>query len=100
MTWKQAELLQKKASDELDELNNPKYEYVALCKVECRFAPWTDEQLALENRVLKKEENQILIKGAVEKSCQLIRIDGKIYDISQRQHINHRYTVAVCKGYR
>ena len=68
----------------------------------CRFTPWTDQQIAMDDRDVTKNEQRFAITISYEhfQDCTPAAIDGVRQKIKEKIDLTPRYTVIqveVCK---
>lgn len=99
--WKPCTLLSKIRVGE-DALRNPIYTYQEVKKTRARITPWTDEQIALEDREVTKNEQRLVIPIPYQKfpECQRVCIDGHEQDITQIIDLSPRFTLVQIRKYR
>lgn len=96
MIWKSCEL-KKKTGQEKDALGNlvgGTWETVR--KTKCRFTPWTDEQIAVEERKVTQNEQQFAIPIPYQKfpECTHAAIDaGTPQEITKMDDLSPRWTL-------
>ena len=102
MIWKNCVLLVKEQV-ETDALGNPIYEYRDAKEVKARFAPWTDDQVALEGRDVTKNEQQYILPipfSDFPRGCDRVRMEGRELLVTQVSELSPRWTMLRVKIYK
>ena len=102
MIWKPC-ILQKKRKTGEDALKNPIYDWVDVKRTRVMETPWTDEQIALEDRDTTRNEQRFAIPvpyPCFPKKCERAVIDGHSQEITQIIDLSPRYTVIQVKVYK
>lgn len=101
MIWKKCVLLAKRQIGK-DALGNPVNDLVEVGRSTARFTPWTDEQTALEDREVTRNEQQFLIPLPYARfpACQAVELDGHRQEITQVVDFSPRFTLIRVKCYR
>lgn len=101
MIWKECLLKSKEKVGE-DVLKNPIYEWMTICVTRARFTPWTDEQIALDDREVTKNEQRFIIPIPYHcfPKCQKAVIDGIEQEIKQIIELSPRWTAIQVKVYK
>ena len=68
----------------------------------CRFTPWTDEQIALDDRGVTRNEQRFIIPIPYHRfpKCQKVVIDGREQEITQVIDLSPRWTAIQVKVYK
>lgn len=101
MIWKKCLLKAREKVGE-DALKNPVYEWKTVKTTRARSTPWTDEQIALDEREVTKNEQCFIIplpRHRIPK-CQRAVIDGIEQDITQIIDLSPRWTAIQVKVYK
>ena len=101
MIWKKCLLKAREKVGE-DTLKNPIYEWKTVKKTRARFTPWTDEQIALDERNVTRNEQRFIIPIPYCRfpECQKAVIDGREQDITQVIDLSPRWTAIQVKVYK
>ena len=101
MIWKPCQLRARKKIGE-DALGNPFYEWGTVMETRARLTPWTDEQIALEDRDVTKNEQRFIIPLPRSRIpvCQKAVIDGIEQEITQLIDLSPRWTAIQVKVYK
>lgn len=101
MIWKKCLLKAKEKVGE-DALKNPVYEWNTVCETRVRSTPWTDEQIALDDRGVTRNEQRFIIPIPYHRfpKCQKAVIDGREQDITQVIDLSPRWTAIQVKVYK
>ncbi len=101
MIWKKCLLKAKEKVGE-DALKNPLYEWNTVCETRARFTPWTDEQIALDDREVTGNEQRFIIPLPRHRvpECQRAEIDGIEQEITQVIDLSPRWTAIQVKVYK
>lgn len=77
-------------------------EWQTVKETTCRFTPWTDEQIAFEDREVTRNEQRfaIPIPYDIFPVCTHAVIDGIRQEIKQKIDLTPRYTVIQVKVYK
>lgn len=102
MMWKKCQL-QICNEQTIDELGN-KIEGVwqTVADTFCRFTPWTDDKVSLEDREVTKNEQRFAVPISFERFpyCTHVVIDGKRQRITQIIDLTPRYTMIQVEVYK
>lgn len=102
MIWRRC-ILQKKTGQEEDALGNLTGGiWQTVCETVCRHTPWTDEQAALEDRNVTKNEQLYLIPMPYQRfpDCTHAVIDGIRQEIKDKMDLTPRYTQIQVRVYK
>lgn len=101
MMWQPC-ILQKKVKTGEDQLGNPVYDWIDVARTTARFTPWTDEQIALEDREVTRNEQRFVIPIPYSffPGCDRAVLNGCKQDIKQRIDLSPRYTVIQVRAYK
>lgn len=101
MIWKPCQLKAREKIEE-DALRNPIYEWKTVMETKARFTPWTDEQIALDDRDVTKNEQRFIIPLPRHRipECQRAEIDGIEQEITQLIDLSPRWTAIQVKVYK
>ena len=101
MIWKPCQLKAREKIGE-DALQNPIYEWKTVMETKARFTPWTDEQIALDDRDVTKNEQRFIIPLLRSRIpvCQKAVIDGVEQEITQLIDLSPRWTAIQVKVYK
>lgn len=101
MIWKECLLKSKEKVGE-DALKNPIYEWVTICRTRARFTPWTDEQIALDDREVTRNEQRFIIPIPHHRfpKCERAMLDGIEQEIKQVIELSPRWTAIQVKVYK
>lgn len=101
MIWKKCLLKARKKIGE-DALRNPIYEWKTVMETKARFTPWTDEQIALDDREMTRNEQRFIIPLPYSRfpKCQKAVIDGIEQEITQLIDLSPRWTAIQVKVYK
>lgn len=102
MIWKSCVLYAKQPTGKRDKLGNEIYERVKVMETFARFTPWTDEQIAAEERNVTKNE-QIFVLPISPKNfpkCYEAEINGVRQKITKKIELSPRYIAIQVKAYK
>ena len=101
MKWEKC-VLENAVPDGEDRLGNPLVRDEPVKETLCRFTPWTDEQIALEDREVTRNEQQFAIPVSPDRlpDCTHLSRNGVRQEIAEAVSLPPRYTVLRVKVYK
>ena len=101
MIWKPC-ILKSRFKVGEDALKNPVYEWRTVFETVARHTPWTNEQIAVEDREVTKNEQRFIIPVPFSAfpRCERAILDGHELDILQIIDLSPRWTVIQVKVYK
>ena len=100
MKWEKCVLLNQSEIGK-DELNNSVYELKEVKTTICRFTPWTNEDIEIEDREVTKNERRYAIPMCFSSfpKCTHASIGDVIYEIKEVVDLSPRYVSIRAKAY-
>ena len=103
MIWKKCTLYTEVLDHEnVDELGNPAKTRKTAWTGQVRFTPWDNQQLALENREVTKNEQLYAVPVSFRtiRRCKWALLDGVLHSVNIITEMGPRWTVIQVKVYK